>query len=230
MVDSQPWIEGKGGWDARGGLTRDFSVADVLSKAKPGDERSVAELLPLVYAELKVIAARELERGAGGGGYGRSGHTLQPTALVHEAFLKLVGNDKKWSGRDHFMAVASKAMRQVLVDHARRKNADKRGGGKRVDVNIEAMGTDDGGVSGPVAGAVEIGGVGGVRVVELDALLTELAASSERAARVAEMHLFGGMDQEQIARVLDVSRMTVNRDWAVARAWLAAKMRDTRDE
>ncbi len=222
MVHSEP-----------GTLMRGFSVADVLSKAQPGDERSVAELLPLVYAELKVIAARELDRGpegAGGGAGGRwrGGHTLQPTALVHEAFLKLVGNDKKWSGRDHFMAVASKAMRQVLVDHARKKNSDKRGGGKRVELNIQAIGPTE-----PAGhGANGDGGqsIGGLRVVELDSLLTELAASSERAARVAEMHVFGGMDQEQIARVLDVSRMTVNRDWAVARAWLAAKMRETRDE
>ena len=188
-----------------------ISLADILSPAHSsgGDERSMDSLLPLVYDELRLLAARQLGRA---GNDGRI-HTLQPTALVHEAFLKMNGADKQWSGRDHFMAVAAKAMRQVLVDHSRRKSAEKRGGGAaRADISVDGLSADGAGSSREV------------RVIELDDLLTELARSSERAARVAEMRLFGGMEQDQIARVLGVARMTVHRDWQVARAWLAAKV------
>lgn len=189
-----------------------ISVTEMLSNAHRGDERSMAALLPLVYDELKMLASRQLDRQPGGG----RAHTLQPTALVHEAFLKMVGSDKEWSGRDHFMAVAAKAMRHVLVDHARKKTADIRGGANvRANISLDQMSPEDRGPD-----------LREMRVVELDALLTELSRSSERAAVVAEMRLFGGMEQEQIARVLDVSRMTVHRDWQVARAWLAGRMRD----
>jgi RNA polymerase sigma factor (TIGR02999 family) len=193
-----------------------LSVTDILSNAQPGDQRSMDSLVPLVYDELKLLAARQLNKG---GAAGRA-HTLQPTALVHEAFLKMIGNDKGWSGRDHFMAVAATAMRQVLVDHARRKGAGKRGGGMgRADISVDGLSADDN-----AHGSREM------QVIELDDLLTELARSSERAARVAEMRLFGGMEQEQIARVLGIARMTVNRDWQVARAWLAGKMQDGRHD
>ena len=169
----------------------------------------MAALLPLVYDELRSLAERQLGKGGG------KSHTLQPTALVHEAFLKLAGGDREWSGRDHFLAVAAKAMRQVLVDHARRRSADKRGGGMpRADISVEAIESD---VSLPTRE---------MRVLELDALLHELATASPRAARVAEFRLFGGMEQEQIARALGVARMTVHRDWQIARAWLAAKMQE----
>lgn len=189
-----------------------ISVTETLSNAQPGDERSLAALLPLVYDELKLLASRQLDRQPGGG----RAHTLQPTALVHEAFLKMIGGDKEWSGRDHFMAVASKAMRHVLVDHARRKNADIRGGGAaQAHINLDGL-ADRGNASD----------LRELQVLELDELLIELARSSERAAAVAEMRLFGGMEQEQIARVLDVSRMTVHRDWLIARAWLAGRMRE----
>lgn len=189
-------------------------MAEILSQAQPGDEQSLSALVPLVYVELKGLAARELARGPARG----RAHTLQPTALVHEAFLKLVGNDRAWAGRDHFMAVAAKAMRQILVDHARRKGAEKRGGGMgRSDVCVDSLNAKDNGQDDR-----------DVRVVELDAMLTELAQSNERVARVAEMHVFGGMDQVQIARVLGTSRMTVHRDWNVGRAWLAAKLKDAR--
>jgi RNA polymerase sigma factor (TIGR02999 family) len=185
------------------------SVADLLSNAQPGDDHSMKTLLPLVYEELKALAAAQLGREPAG-----RAHTLQPTALVHEAFLKMVGNDRRWAGRDHFMAVAAKAMRQVLVDHARRRNADKRGGGRAAaDLSIDGL----------ADGSHEF------RVLWLDELLIELARSSPRAAQVAEMRLFGAMEQEQIARVLGVARMTVHRDWQLARAWLAGKMQDDDD-
>jgi RNA polymerase sigma factor (TIGR02999 family) len=195
-------------------VDRKISVASILSSATPGDAKSMESLIPLVYAELKLLAARQL----GKAGQDGRAHTLQPTALVHEAFLKMVGGDREWAGRDHFMAVAATAMRQVLVDHARRKSADKRGGGRaRADVSVEALPAE-----GDAPGARE------ARVLDLNDLLTELAGSSERAAKVAEMRLFGGMEQEQIARVLGVARMTVHRDWLVARAFLAGRMDDGR--
>ena len=187
------------------------SVTDMLSNAKPGDDASMNELLPFVYQELRALASSYLDRP------GDAARTLQPTALVHEAFLKMVNADRRWSGREHFMAVAAKAMRQVLVDDARRKSADKRGGSDRrahTQISIDHL-------SGETHSTRE------VRVVELDDLLKELAKADERSARVAEMRLFGGMDQEQTARVLGVSRMTVTTDWQFARAWLASRVNCT---
>lgn len=186
------------------------SVGELLSNAKPGDERSMEALLPLVYNELRMIAASFLHR--------QPGHTLQPTALVHEAFVKMVGNDKQWFGRDHFMRVAAKAMRHVLVDHARAKGAEKRGGGaKRADISVE--------------GFIEAAGTTReLRVMELDELLTALAKADERAAMVAEMRLFGGMEKEQIARAMGISTTTVSMDWKFARAWLASKFQGSPDE
>ncbi len=179
-----------------------------VSNPAPNDNHSLKTLLPLVYDELRALAAAQLAKG---GVAGRA-HTLQPTALVHEAFLKLSGNDQRWNNRDHFMAVAATAMRQVLVDHSRRKKADKRGGGqRRAAISIDCLADD----------AIESREL---RVLWLDDLLVELAVSLPRASRVAEMRLFGGMEMEQIARVLDVTRTTVHRDWQVARAFLAANM------
>lgn len=206
--------------DSRGG---EVSLADVLAHAQPGDQATITRLLPLVYGELRALAASYLEQ--------KPGHTLQPTALVHEAYMKLVGAEaggKAWSGRDHFVATAAIAMRQVLVDHARRKLAAKRGGAdagmggggtrRRVDLDIAiAAGAGGGGGGGEALTSREM------HVLELDELLTHLAKADERAAKIAEMHLFGGMTQEQIARVLGVSRATVVTDWSFARAWLASK-------
>lgn len=189
------------------------SMGELLSNAKPGDDDAVSKLLPLVYAELKALAGSFLA--------GRPEHTLQPTALVHEAYMKLVAKDREWAGRDHFVATAARAMRQVLVDHARGKNRDKRGGGAaRADLCMETIADSPGRAGGPSGGR---GGGREMRVLELDELLTRLATDDERAARVAEMRLFGGMEQEQIARVLGVSRMTVTTDWQFARAWLASE-------
>lgn len=193
-----------------------ISVGELLSRSKPGDDDSVSKLLPLVYAELKALAGSYLA--------GRPEHTLQPTALVHEAYMKLVSKDREWAGRDHFVATAARAMRQVLVDHARSKGRDKRGGGvRRADLCMETI------ADGPGSSPRDPGGRGGreMRVLELDELLTRLAKDEERAARVAEMRLFGGMEQEQIARVLGVSRMTVTTDWQFARAWLASEYKGT---
>ncbi|MBS0192584.1 MAG: ECF-type sigma factor [Phycisphaerales bacterium] len=180
-----------------------LSVGTILSNAAAGDEGSVQDLLPMVYAELRARAGSYLE--------GRGPHTLQPTALVHEAFLKMMSSDREWTGRDHFMAVAATAMRQVLVDHARSKNAEKRGGGMvRNGVQIDS--------------ASDLG-IESLEIVDVDDLLRALAQADARAAKIAEMRLFGGMEHEQIARVLGLSRSVVVNDWQFARAWLAAKMK-----
>lgn len=183
-------------------------MGDLLAHATPGDQATISRLLPMVYGELKALAASYLEH--------KPGHTLQPTALVHEAYMKLVGGEvaKSWSGRDHFIATAAIAMRQVLVDHARKKLTDKRGGGA---ARVGDAAIDLGQLAESKSPTRE------VRVLELDDLLSLLAQADERAAKIAEMHLFGGMQQDQIARVLGVSRATVVTDWQFARAWLAAK-------
>ncbi len=191
-------------------------MGELLSNVPPDDPDFVAKLLPVVYAELKALAGSYLAQD-------RAKHTLQPTALVHEAYLKLTAKDRAWSGRDHFVATAARAMRQVLVDHARTRNRDKRGGGAHKSaLSIDTVGDD---LRRPDAGS----GGRELRVLELDELLTKLAKDDERAARVAEMRLFGGMEQEQIARVLGVSRMTVVSDWQFARAFLASEYRGTVD-
>lgn len=187
-------------------MGRELSLSELLANAQPGDDQTISQLLPVVYGELRALASSYLEH--------KPGHTLQPTALVHEAYVKLIGPDRAWSGRDHFIATAAIAMRQVLIDHARRKNADKRGGGA-------------------VRASVDLGNVAGssrdMRVLELDELLTQLAQADARSARIAEMYLFGGMTQEQMARVLGVSRATVVTDWQFARAWLASKAKERGD-
>jgi RNA polymerase sigma factor (TIGR02999 family) len=178
------------------------AVTEILTRAGKGDPLASAELLPLVYDELRKLASTYLVGE-------RSSHTLQATALVHEAYVRLVGADVQWTGRSHFMAVAAVAMRRVLVDHARRRSADKRGGGAtRVELRDEdaAQTRRD------------------MQVLELDDLLKKLAALDPRRARVVELKYFAGMTNEQIADVMGISRSTAAEDWAVARAWLAAEL------
>ncbi len=184
-----------------------------------GVPHSADTLLPMVYKELRALASDQLSR--------RPGHTIQPTALVHEAYIKLAGREKVWASRDHFMATAATAMRHVLVDRLRRKSADKRGGElKRAEIDVELLADDAGVGEGCGAGL----NVAGLRVLELDELLSELAKADPRAAAGAEMRLFGGMEQSAIALVQEVSRAAVAADWQFARAWLAARMHDTRDD
>lgn len=191
------------------------SITDLLANAQPGPELSAAALLPLVYEELRALAGSYLRQD--------QRNTLQPTALVHEAYVKMIGSDRAWSGRDHFMAVAARAMRQVLVDHARAKHTLKRGGGAaRSDVSISVIGDDLGGGNGGAGGAASTD----FQVVEIHRLLETLARLSPRPSHVAEMRLFGGMTTTQIAAVLGVSDFTVKQDWQFARAWLAGKLRE----
>lgn len=141
-----------------------------------------------------------------------SDHTLQPTALVHEAYLKIAGaDDARFHDRSHFCALAATAMRQVLVSHARGKNADKRGG----DVDRQRVTLD-----AAVAGMRK----GGVEPIDLDDALTRLAELNTRQARVAELRLYGGLDIAAITIVLDVSASTVKNEWAFARAWLKREL------
>jgi RNA polymerase sigma factor (TIGR02999 family) len=182
------------------------SVTELLASVQPGSDQSAAELLPLVYAELRALAGSYLR--------GERGQTLQPTALVHEAYMKMVGDDRRWAGRDHFMAVAARAMRHVLVDHSRARNAEKRGGGaQRAEVTLDGLG-HEGSQSRDV------------QVLDLHSLLEELSRLSARPARVVEMRLFGGMTTEQMAMVLGVSDFTVKQDWQFARAWLAGRLQE----
>lgn len=158
------------------------------------------DLLPLVYGELKRIAARQLRRE-------RSDHTLSTTALVHEAWLELSNLDRiKWQNRNHYLAVASQAMRRVLIDHAVAKRAQKRGSGQPVEV------LDD---SAPllVEGRAE-------ELLDLDHALERLATVDERQVRIVECRFFGGMSIEETAEVLEISPATVKREWSLARAWL----------
>jgi len=163
-----------------------------------GNTQALDRLIPLVYDELRSLAAQYLRRE-------RPGHTLQPTALVNEAYLRLINQrDVHWQNRAHFMGVAAQMMRRILVDHARGRARLKRGGGKQVSLE-EALTITDERMSGLIA---------------LDEALTALRAFDERKGRVVELKYFGGMSAEEVAEVLQVSPITVMRDWKLAKAWL----------
>ena len=168
-----------------------------------GDEAALQQLLPLVHRELHQIARRCLKGE-------RSGHTLQPTALVNEAYLRLVDVRRvNWKNRTHFLAMSARLMRRVLVDFARSRQYQKRGGGIMKVSLDEAHGV-----------SIERG----QDLVALDEALIALSAIDDRKARVIEMRFFGGLSVEETASVLDVSRDTVLRDWRLARAWLMQEL------
>lgn len=171
---------------------------------RPTDQQDRDRLLALIYDELREIAARLMGRE-------RAGHTLQPTALVHEVYLKLVDQQMpRWNDRAHFLCLAARAMRQILIDHARQRAAAKRGQGwDRVTLHENVA----------LAAGNEFA------ILELNEAIEKLAALDERAARVAEMRLFGGMTVREVGHVLDVSQRTVDDDWAMARAWLSREIR-----
>ncbi|PHS01371.1 MAG: RNA polymerase subunit sigma-70 [Blastopirellula sp.] len=185
-------------------------TTQLLSALSEGDTSAAERLLPLVYDELKRIAARQMNQE-------RVGHTLQATALVHEAFIKLIDQTRvQWQGKAHFCAVASNIMRRILVDYARQKNAAKRGSGAQkisIDENLTPDMKQD-----------------GVDLVELDEALTQLAELNERHAKIVEMRFFGGMTVEETATALEVSTSTVKNDWRTAKAWLMIQLQDADDE
>ncbi len=175
-------------------------VTKLLLEWSDGNRSAIDELLPLVYRELQKIAHRYLGRE-------RQSNTLQTTALVHEAFLKLVDQRRvEWQNRAHFFGIAAQAMRRILVDHARQRLADKRGGA------AEKVALDE--------GLIDVSDEKASNLVELDAALKRLAEIDEQKARLVELRYFGGLSIEETAEVLGVSIATVNRQWRLAKAWL----------
>ncbi len=189
----------------------------LLRDARENQVSALRELLPLVHDELRRIAGAQMRRE-------RQDHTLAPTALVHEAFVRLADHPgMAWEDRAHFLGVASQAMRRVLVDHARARKAEKRGGARaRVTLVVDQIADD-----GADRGADD---VTGVDLLDLDEKLDAFRALHERRARVVELRFFGGLTFEESGHVLGVSAKTVEADWYFARAWLRREMRAGRAE
>ena len=186
------------------GQAQPDQITLLLQQMKNGDGHARDMLASLVYPHLKKIAVQHMRRE-------RPDHTLQPTALVHEVFLRLAGSggDVAWQNRMHFYALSAELMRQILVDHARRRCAAKRGGGE-VMLELEEW-------QARIHEHPEI-------VLEVDRLLTRLNALDERQAKVVEMRYFAGLTEEEIAEALGVSERTVKRDWTMARAWMRKEL------
>ena len=183
------------------------NYTQLLKSAQSGDRQSLDDFLPLVYDELKKIAAYKLS-------LERHNHTLQPTALVHEAYLRLIDQHSvDWKNRSHFFAIASEMMRRILVNHAESRNSKKRGEGQTL-ISLD-----------------EIDFAGGkpdehdeVDLIFLDTALNELVEFDETQAKIVEMKFFGGLTNEEVAEVLGVSDSTIKREWRIARAWLTTKL------
>jgi RNA polymerase sigma factor (TIGR02999 family) len=217
-------------------------VSQILNAIERGERQAADRLLPLVYDELRRLAAQKLA-------HEKPGQTLEPTALVHEAYLRLVGTGgpggvsddsaetskdsgagpgqaNKWDGRRHFFAAAAEAMRRILVNNAVRKKRDKHGGNRaRVDLderNVPASDTQDSGVTGPL--------VWEENIVALDGALTRLAREDPVMAQLVQLHFFAGLPIEQVADTLGISRATAYRQWSFARAWLRCAMGGEEDE
>lgn len=179
-------------------------VTRILSAIEHGDPKAAEQLLPLVYDELRKLAAQRLAQE-------KPGQTLQATALVHDAYLRLVGTDEArgWDGRGHFFAAAAEAMRRILVDNARRKRTEKHGAGRRrwdaarLDVAAEAAPED---------------------LLDLDEALARLAAEDPAKAELVKLRFFAGFTVEEAARALGISRATADRHWHYARVWLFSEM------
>ena len=188
-------------------MTSDTPTTRLIAAARDGDRDSLDALLPRVYDELRQIARARLRR--------RSGETLNTTAVVHEAYEKLAHHDGTYADRIHFFRVAARAIRQVLIDAARARKADKRGGGTP-DVSL-----DDVALASP-ARADE--------ALALDEALDRLALLDERQAQIVDLRYFVGLTVPETAEVLDLSPATVKRDWSAARAWLVREMQRAEDE
>jgi RNA polymerase sigma factor (TIGR02999 family) len=181
-------------------------VTVLLQEWRKGDRRALDRLIPLVYDELRRVADRRMNHEA-------DGHTLHATALVHEAYERLAGADVEWQDRAHFFAVAAGTMRRILVDHARARSREKRGGGRMqvtLSEQLSASAADD-------------------DLLDLDEALGRLAAFDERKARIVEMVFFGGLTQPEVGEVMGISTSTVERELRAAKAWLAGQLRDEGD-
>jgi RNA polymerase sigma factor (TIGR02999 family) len=184
------------------------NVTEILNAIAVGDPQAASQLLPLVYAELRELAARKLAQQ-------KPGQTLDATALVHDAYLRLVGpaDDNRWNNRSHFFAAAAEAMRHILVDNARRKRRPKHGGDRRRveldESSAVAVAPDD--------------------LLALDEALTRLAAQDPVKAQLVQLRFFAGLTMPEAARVLGVSLATVERYWTFARLWLYAELNEATD-
>lgn len=181
----------------------DGAVTRLLKAWQLGDLQARDDLVPLVYRELRRRAAAYLRRE-------RRDHTLQPTALVHEAFVRLIGQNRvAWQSRAHFFAVAAQMMRRVLVDHARQRQRDKRQGGTvRVALDDNAA----------------VGEPPDAEILSLDRALDDLSRLDARQGQIVELRYFGGLSEQEVAAVMSLSRATVTREWQTARAWLYRRM------
>ena len=184
------------------GVDADAGVTRLLLQWTEGDKQALEDLLPLVYDELRRLAKSYLQRE-------RPGHTLQSTALVHEAYMRLVDQNVSWQSRAHFFGIAAQMMRRILVDHARGKNAAKRGDGAvkvTLDEGLVAANERD------------------INVLALDGALTKLAELDGQQGQIVELRFFAGLSIEETAEILKISPATVKRDWAMAKAWLYREM------
>jgi RNA polymerase sigma factor (TIGR02999 family) len=179
-------------------------VTRIMNAIEQGDPKAAEQLLPLVYAELRKLAAAKLAQE-------KPGQTLEATALVHEAYLRLVGGAEahSWNSRGHFFAAAAEAMRRILVDNARRKQSERHGGRRR---RCELLEND----------LIEV--PTGDDLLDLDEALSKLSAADPQAAELAQLRVFTGMTVEEIAQLQGVSARTVKRNWAFARAWLGREL------
>lgn len=174
------------------------SVTQLLGAWRSGDEHALAELTPLVYSELRRLAGHYMRSE-------RAGHTLQATAVVNEAFMRMVDMDVPWQDRAHFFAIAARSMRRILVDHAKAHRREKRGG-KNTDLTLDE--------------ALVVSAEPDADLVNLDEALERLEALDERKAKVVELHYFGGLTYDEIAEAMEISAATVHRDLRMAKAWL----------
>jgi RNA polymerase sigma factor (TIGR02999 family) len=180
------------------------NVTLLLAQLREGNRDAASQLIPLIYNEMRRMAGAYMQRE-------RPGHTLQATALVHEAYMRLAGGQPgPWQNRAHFFAVAAHVMRQVLVDHARRRHSSKRGGenAQKIDIDAEAL----------------VGAENTEDVIALDEALDRLAKLDPRQSRLVELRFFAGLDVEQLAEVMGVSPTTIKREWRSAKAWLHGEL------
>jgi RNA polymerase sigma factor (TIGR02999 family) len=184
-------------------MTENANITRLLKDAQSGDDSALNQLFPLVYDELRRLASVRM-RGE------RENHTLQPTALVHEVYMRLIDQHSvDWNNRLHFFGIASEMMRRILVTHAVAKKTDKRGG-EFVHIELDE--------------AVSFAGEQEIDFVDLDNALNELEKFSPRQAKVVEMRFFGGLTNEEVAAVLNLDERTIKRDWRTAKAWLYEKL------
>jgi RNA polymerase sigma factor (TIGR02999 family) len=184
-------------------MTSQHEITSLLAEWSNGDRQALERLTPLVYDELRRLARHYLRRE-------RPGHTLQSTALVHEAYMKLVGQrDVRWQNRAHFFGIAAQMIRRILVDYARGRNAGKRGAGKECITLNEAA---------------ALGGGPNLDLIDLDDALEELARIDARQSRLVELRFFAGLTLEETAEVLQMSVATAKRDWVSAKAWLSREL------